>query len=551
MRGPRATQVLPLLFPLICAVARAEIRGAETIEWMVADADLVVVGRVVALREDGADHWNAWSAATIGVSETLKGPASAGHTVRLVGAGECAEFEDARQAGTPVLVFLVESTRRTVTGDGYRRFGYALRDARPSLLILDANHLDRNAFSMTPAVLKTPDEVLAVARAAARFPSTRPSKATRIEPPWNSAPFRALYGGSAVFLTYPVDVRLEQWGRNQAAAGSPSNAIEALRHFPSKENADVLRGLMLRFGDRPMTRSGYARLTRAWNDVAGLAEQTLRAWGEPVPKRIFVEIDDHYRPAGLALVCVTGGAAMLAPIALLARRARWRYRSIARLSLALVSVALVALWLRADTWIDELKWDRAASQTWISSYRGRLQFTRITNWPGSFAAEPYETFGMSMDQFHSGGASRWFEKPAVIPPRGLLFGTIPVGVCDELWANAPWPTAIERRWAGLSWTRGLQQHQNGINLPIVRAQIHLAWLIALAAAPPAWRGATWGWRWRRRRSARLAGRCAACGYDLRATPDRCPECGAAATAGSGPAPAAVSVTCATDTTCQS
>jgi len=82
----------------------------------------------------------------------------------------------------------------------------------------------------------------------------------------------------------------------------------------------------------------------------------------------------------------------------------------------------------------------------------------------------------------------------------------------------PWPPSVAARFAGLTY-----EHQHDASKAILVHRITLPmWLpLTLLAIAPAIRGYRLMLRFDRLRT----GHCPSCGYDLRATPNLCPECG--------------------------
>ena len=101
-------------------------------------------------------------------------------------------------------------------------------------------------------------------------------------------------------------------------------------------------------------------------------------------------------------------------------------------------------------------------------------------------------------------------------------GPIPT---DARWRTSPLPTwgpSDRQVLTAQAFQLGnLQFQATSLTTSYQQAQVPL-WTLALVFLVLPW---TWWGLYRRRRARGQVGLCPACGYDLRATPERCPECG--------------------------
>jgi hypothetical protein len=159
----------------------------------------------------------------------------------------------------------------------------------------------------------------------------------------------------------------------------------------------------------------------------------------------------------------------------------------------LLSVAAVVLWVRsyrvADWWES---WSPHRS-TVLHSSRGVVRFVRAEFYVGGVDAEA-DFSHRTLSPVELG-----WNQPSFLKRRGLGYETVAVPQTWQWWVSAP------------------------------------LWLIALLFAATSLLTARPALTARRQRRRRRESLCPTCGYDLRATPGRCPECGRVAHSTTDPA----------------
>jgi hypothetical protein len=253
----------------------AEINAADTLEWVSADSDVIVVGSVDTVTRRTGPGSVVWYDTTIRVTETLKGPAR--KTVRFAMRhlyGETPEAWQTRKA--ELLLFFVDSQRYVKSDKDHAAAPFALRSggnagdgwfdlAKPA-----------RAYTSRFTVITKRDELLAATRLAAKSTAKR---AHRIDLPSNTDAYKALWSGSSVWLFLPVDSALEQlaigWSIDPSIERR-EEAVGALAHFKSAANILRLETLLADPGFAEVTESGKPKVRRYL--VRKQAHEVLTRW---------------------------------------------------------------------------------------------------------------------------------------------------------------------------------------------------------------------------------------------------------------------------------
>jgi hypothetical protein len=162
----------------------------------------------------------------------------------------------------------------------------------------------------------------------------------------------------------------------------------------------------------------------------------------------------------------------------------------------LVCAAVCALWVRSYRQTDSLSWVTAAG------------FGAIDTANGYFGAQVNrgDTAGYTPDEY-----GPYYQRMSLYTPYHMAVAYGP---------QQPGDTFVSWELGDAGW----YTVRNGNRMRTGTGVMPIWWVVlATALMPLTW--TTMRWRQYRRKRRTRVGRCAVCGYDLRATPDRCPECG--------------------------
>jgi hypothetical protein len=168
--------------------------------------------------------------------------------------------------------------------------------------------------------------------------------------------------------------------------------------------------------------------------------------------------------------------------------------------LALLALATAALWARSYSWVDSIFTERFGHGYLLSSTRG---YVGMIIEPAAFRSGVWYFGSYPIESIPGGGRLRQtMAQDETTNARVILFGSQDISAGTRItWAPTPAPvgTVPRRHW--------LVVHDGAV--VTVFSLLPIGRLLTLHR--------------RRRRATR--GLCKRCGYDLRASPERCPECG--------------------------
>lgn len=299
------------LFPV---TARAETAYTESIEWVVASSDRIVVGKVTSVDAVKDRENQTCQTVIITVSKTLKGA----HTPRetfVMPAYLSNGFAKAwMDEGALIVFFLLKNDghRVSVPAD---KFAWVLRDDQcgPNAILLRKNKKGEidvmDVLTCDFDVLTDPSSILKyVEKTIDKQRSKRALRQHSVDVPFETPVFKKLWSGSSVFLDVPVDEKLEALGRRWCRSAScfeREEGANALAYFPNERNLALLKSLLndptTSDGTYHETVPGKTEMRLIWHKtfypVRKAAYDSLRQLGAQVQKPVLeVLLEGHDEP---------------------------------------------------------------------------------------------------------------------------------------------------------------------------------------------------------------------------------------------------------------